>query len=74
MQVDRVLVVDCTEATQIQRVMTRNGLSRETVQSIIAAQASRAQKLAAADWVIDNDTISLETLRIYVENLPIPTT
>jgi dephospho-CoA kinase len=74
MQVDRVLVVDCTEATQIQRVMTRNGLSRETVQSIIAAQASRAQKLAAADWVIDNDTISLETLRIDVENLPIPTT
>ena len=74
MQVDRVLVVDCTEATQIQRVMTRNGLSRETVQSIIAAQASRAQKLAAADWVINNDTISLETLRIYVENLPIPTT
>jgi dephospho-CoA kinase len=74
MQVDRVLVVDCTEATQIQRVMTRNGLSRETVQSIIAAQASRAQKLAAADWVINNDTISLETLRIDVENLPIPTT
>jgi dephospho-CoA kinase len=54
--------------------MTRNGLSRETVQSIIAAQASRAQKLAAADWVINNDTISLETLRIDVENLPIPTT
>ena len=73
-QVDRVLVVDCSEEIQIQRVMARNGLSRETVQSIIAAQASRAQKLAAADWVIDNDTISLETLRIYVENLPIPTT
>jgi len=73
-QVDRVLVVDCSEATQIQRVMARNGLSRETVQSIIAAQASRAQKLAAADWVIDNDGISLEALRAHVENLPIPTT
>ncbi len=73
-QVDRVLVVDCSEATQIQRVMARNGLSRETVQSIIAAQASRAQKLAAADWVIDNDGISLEALRIEVESLPIPTT
>ena len=72
-QVDRVLVVDCSEATQIQRVMARNGLSRETVQSIIAAQASRAQKLAAADWVIDNDGISLEALRAHVENLPIPT-
>ena len=73
-QVDRVLVVDCSEATQIQRVMARNGLSRETVQSIIAAQASRTQKLAAADWVIDNDGISLEALRIEVESLPIPTT
>ncbi len=73
-EVDRVLVVDCSEATQIQRVMARNGLSRETVQSIIAAQASRAQKLAAADWVIDNDGISLEALRIEVESLPIPTT
>ena len=73
-QVDRVLVVDCSEATQIQRVMARNGLSRETVQSIIAAQASRAQKLAAADWVIDNDGISLEALRVEVESLPIPTT
>ena len=73
-QVDRVLVVDCSEATQIQRVMARNGLSRETVQSIIAAQASRAQKLAAADWVIDNDDISLEDLRAHVESLPIPTT
>ncbi len=73
-QVDRVLVVDCSEATQIQRVMARNGLSRETTQSIIAAQASRAQKLAAADWVIDNDGISLEALRANVQSLPIPTT
>jgi dephospho-CoA kinase len=54
--------------------MARNGLSREIVQSIIAAQASRTQKLAAADWVIDNDGISLEALRIEVESLPIPTT
>ena len=73
-QVDRVVVVDCSEATQSQRVLARNGLSRETVQSIIAAQASRAQKLAAADWVIDNDDISLEDLRAHVESLPIPTT
>jgi len=73
-QVDRVLVVDCSEETQIQRVIARNGLSRETVQSIIAAQASRAQKLAAADWIIDNEDISLEALRACVESLPIPTT
>lgn len=73
-QVDRVLVVDCSEETQIQRVMTRNGWSRETVQAIISAQASRAQKLAAADWVIDNEGISLEALRTRVLSLPIELT
>ena len=73
-QVDRILVVDCLEETQIQRVMARNGLSREAVQSIIAAQASRAQKLAAADWVIHNDHITLEALLGHVASLPIHTT
>jgi dephospho-CoA kinase len=73
-QVDRVLVVDCSEETQIQRVMTRNGWSRETIQTIISAQASRAQKLAAADWVIDNEGISLEALRTRVLSLPIEPT
>ena len=70
-QVDRILVVDCLEETQIQRVMARNGLSREAVEAIIAAQASRTQKLAAADWVIYNDGITLEALREFVEKLPI---
>jgi dephospho-CoA kinase len=69
--VDRVLVVDCLEETQIQRVMARNGWKREAVQAVISAQASRAQKLAAADWVIHNDGISLEALRTCVLNLPI---
>jgi dephospho-CoA kinase len=73
-QVDRVLVIDCLEETQIQRVMARNGLSREAVQAVIAAQASRTQKLAAADWVIDNEGITLEALRECVEYLPIRTT
>jgi dephospho-CoA kinase len=70
-QVDRVLVVDCLEETQIQRVMARNGFSRESVQTIIEAQASRAQKLAAADWVIYNEGITLEALREWVGELPI---
>jgi dephospho-CoA kinase len=70
-QVDRILVVDCLEETQIQRVMARNGLSREAVEAIIAAQASRTQKLAAADWVIYNDGITLEALREFVGKLPI---
>ena len=70
-QVDRILVVDCLEETQIQRVIARNGLSREAVQRILSAQASRVQKLAAADWVIYNDGISLETLGNHVNGLPI---
>ncbi len=72
-QVDRILVVDCSEETQIQRVMARSGLSRAAVQSIIAAQASRLQKLAAADWVIENDGISLEALYTCVKSLPMTT-
>jgi dephospho-CoA kinase len=70
-QVDRVLVVDCLEETQIQRVIARNGWSREVVQAIISAQASRTQKLAAADWVIENEGISLEALHLSVLSLPI---
>jgi dephospho-CoA kinase len=70
-QIDRILVVDCLQETQIQRVRTRNGLSREGVETIIAAQASRTQKLAAADWVIYNDGITLEVLRELVQKLPI---
>ena len=72
-QVDRILVVDCSEETQIQRVMARSGLSRAAVQSIIAAQASRLQKLATADWVIENDGISLEALYTCVKSLPMTT-
>lgn len=71
-QVDRVLVVDCAPETQIQRVMQRSGLVREMVEHIIAAQATRAQRLAVADWVIDNNTCSLDELRIQVSDLPLP--
>lgn len=51
---DRVLVVDCPPEVQVERVVRRSGLAREQVDAIIAAQASRAQRLAAADDVIDN--------------------
>lgn len=54
-RVNRILVVDCAEATQIDRVAKRNGLVRADVQRILAAQASRAERLAAADDVIDNN-------------------
>lgn len=51
---NRVLVVDCPEDTQIARVMARNDLSRAEVEAILAAQAGRAERLTAADDVIDN--------------------
>jgi dephospho-CoA kinase len=54
-RVGRILVIDCQEATQVARVMARNGLSAEQVRAIMANQASRAERLAAADDVIDND-------------------
>lgn len=50
----RVLVVDCTEAQQIERVMRRSRLSEREVRDILAAQATREQRLAQADDVIDN--------------------
>ncbi len=53
--VDRVLVVDCPETLQIERLMQRDGETREGALSILAAQASRDQRLAVADDVIVND-------------------
>jgi dephospho-CoA kinase len=50
----RVLVVDCTEAQQIERVRRRSDLAEMEVRAILAAQATRAQRLAQADDVIDN--------------------
>ncbi len=62
-QVQRVLVIDCEPATQIQRVVTRSGLAADEVGRIIAAQSPRAVRLAAADWVIYNDGLDLPALR-----------
>jgi len=53
-RVDRVLVVDCPRETQIARVMARNGFERAQVEAILSAQASREERLAVADDVIDN--------------------
>jgi len=51
----RILVVDCSEDVQIARVMQRNGMTRAQVEAIMAAQATRAERLAAADDVIENN-------------------
>ncbi len=68
-QLDFVLVVDCEEATQTSRVMQRSGWTADAVQKVIAAQASRAQRLAAADIVIYNDGLSLHELQAVVQQL-----
>jgi dephospho-CoA kinase len=54
-RVARILAIDCSEATQVARVMARNGLPEAQVRAIMATQVSRAARLAAADDVIDND-------------------
>jgi dephospho-CoA kinase len=53
-QIDYLVVVDCPEETQIQRVMHRSNLSRTEVQTILKTQASRQERLALANAVIDN--------------------
>ena len=53
-RVDQIMVVDCDAQTQLARVMQRNGLPREQVEAIIAAQASRCQRLSCADTVVFN--------------------
>ena len=64
--VDRVLVVDCDEDTQRQRVAARSGLALQEIDRIIAQQASRAQRLACADVVLFNQGLSLEALQAEV--------
>jgi dephospho-CoA kinase len=65
---DRVLVVDCPESLQLERVRARSGLSAEEVSAIISAQADRASRIAAADDVIVNAADS-RTLRDQVLSL-----
>lgn len=54
-RVDRILVIDCPEQVQVERVMRRSGLSAARVHDIMAAQVPRATRLAAADDVILNE-------------------
>jgi dephospho-CoA kinase len=64
-------VVDCLESTQVARVASRNGLLPADVEKIILVQATRSQRLAAADAVLFNDGISIDTLaRLTAEIAP----
>jgi dephospho-CoA kinase len=67
-RLDRVLAIDCPEALQVERVMARSGLAETQVRAIMAAQASREQRLAAADDVVLNDD-GLDLLAPQVERL-----
>ncbi|MBL0533952.1 dephospho-CoA kinase [Aeromonas dhakensis] len=60
---NRVLVIDVDEATQIERTCRRDGVSREQAEAILAAQASRTERLAAADDVLDNQNGTLEAIK-----------
>lgn len=54
--VDRILVVDCDESLQVQRVSARSGMEPDEVRRIMTAQTSRKERLAHADDVIENNT------------------
>ena len=66
--IDYLVVVDCPEETQIQRVMHRNNMTRLDVENILKAQTSRKVRLAAANAVIENQG-SLDKLKSEVLNL-----
>jgi dephospho-CoA kinase len=66
--VDRILVVDCDEEAQVSRLLQRDTETMEQAQRILAAQASREERLAIADDVIDNSR-SLADTRRQVETL-----
>ena len=68
-RVDRVLVIDCSEATQVARVVRRSGWSEDAVRAVIAKQATREQRRAAADAVIVNDDITPQQLDDQVQAL-----
>jgi dephospho-CoA kinase len=69
----RVLVIDCSENEQISRVMRRSGLAEIEVRRILAAQATREARLAAADDVIDNsgppDALGGQVARLHEKYL-----
>ncbi len=67
-QIDHLVVVDCPEELQIERVMQRSNLSRAEVMGILKAQATRQERLAVADTVIENQG-QLAELQKAVEQL-----
>jgi dephospho-CoA kinase len=68
-RVDRVLVVDCLTATQVDRVSQRPGWTEDAAQAVVAQQAPRAVRRRVADAVVYNDGITREALQREVHAL-----
>jgi dephospho-CoA kinase len=68
-RVHRILVVDCSEDTQVARVAQRPGWSADTARAVIAQQATRRARRAIADAVVHNDGIGLDALQQHVQQL-----
>jgi len=72
---DYLVVVDCPEVVQIERVMHRSKLPRDEIKRILGAQASRQERLAHADRVIENqgslDSLQAEVLKLHQKILEI---
>lgn len=67
--VNKVLVIDVDEETQINRTILRDNNSHTLIKSIIDSQISRTERLAQADDIIDNQTLSIESLKQRVNTL-----
>ena len=68
-RVERILVVDCGVATQVERVLRRPGWSHEAAERVVAQQASREARRAVADAVLFNEGIALPALEAQVRAL-----
>lgn len=68
-QLDRIVVVDCSHATQVRRVSRRNAWDSATIDAVIRSQSPREQRIAAADLVLFNDIDRIESLQYAVEAL-----
>ena len=68
-RLDKVLVVDCSAATQVARVVARSGWSAEAVAAVIGTQASRAARRESADAVLFNEGITHDELGAQVDAL-----
>ena len=68
-QIDLIVVVDCNVDTQVSRVMQRNGWAASTIEAIIQSQATRGDRLKAADVVIFNEKSNLSILKNQVNSL-----